>query len=453
MPHRQFAHRTGTLAFRFVIVLLGVSPWLSLRAQEPGVFTQEPSIPEFQVRAGDGDAGEGAESDEGAGAARKKQDLTKDGPAPRWIWGKTPVGGRDRYFLKTEFLGGAGAAQLVATCDNRLTVWINGKRAISGDDWNSPVRADVLKFIQEGRNELVVEAINEGSAAGMLLKLAMEMPDGRKTYAVTGPSWLAAENRDSGPWNPAVVIADYGAGSWGDVLTNAGSGLSAGGPRNVFNLLPGFQVELLYLYPADGSELNRELCRVLAYLNSPTVIDKTLAMMKDESSAPVENLTELLSRNTGYGRTIALMHANHPELQKIHYAYALRTMKYGWTLQQRQEFFAWFDAARKRSGGASYEGFIDNIRNEAWANVSPEEREAMSASAPPSVISVDELPKPKGPGQPWNLENLAKMADGSLSGRDMPADLLNSLNRDEVLDLLAYVLSRGNSRDSMFISK
>ena len=32
----------------------------------------------------------------------------------------------------------------------------------------------------------------------------------------------------------------------------------------------------------------------------------------------------------------------------------------------------------------------------------------------------------------------------------MPKDLLNSLNENEVLDLLAYLLSRGNPRDGMF---
>ena len=32
----------------------------------------------------------------------------------------------------------------------------------------------------------------------------------------------------------------------------------------------------------------------------------------------------------------------------------------------------------------------------------------------------------------------------------MPQDLLKQLNQDEVLDLLAYLLSRGNPQDTMF---
>ena len=35
----------------------------------------------------------------------------------------------------------------------------------------------------------------------------------------------------------------------------------------------------------------------------------------------------------------------------------------------------------------------------------------------------------------------------------MPAKLLDPLNQDEVLDLIAYLLSRGNERDPMFRRK
>ena len=32
----------------------------------------------------------------------------------------------------------------------------------------------------------------------------------------------------------------------------------------------------------------------------------------------------------------------------------------------------------------------------------------------------------------------------------MPAKLMNTLNQDEVLDLLAYLMSRGNPNDAVF---
>jgi hypothetical protein len=35
----------------------------------------------------------------------------------------------------------------------------------------------------------------------------------------------------------------------------------------------------------------------------------------------------------------------------------------------------------------------------------------------------------------------------------MPKDLLSTLNKDEALDLLAYLMSRGNPRDRMFADR
>ncbi|MCH8922540.1 MAG: heme-binding protein, partial [Planctomycetes bacterium] len=106
-------------------------------------------------------------------------------------------------------------------------------------------------------------------------------------------------------------------------------------------------------YPAASDGLNRELVTLLAYLNSPTVIDKTLAMMEKQNKQSSEDIAELLARNAGYGRTIAKMLANTPEIQKIHYAFALRTMRYGWTLEQRKKYFAWMNGAKGAAAGTA----------------------------------------------------------------------------------------------------
>ena len=171
-------------------------------------------------------------------------------------------------------------------------------------------------------------------------------------------------------------------------------------------------------YPATGDALNRELSTLLVYLNSPTVITKTIALMEKETEQSAEDMLELLARNSGYGGTIAKMLANQPELQKIHYAFVLRNMRFGWTLDQRKAYFKWFNSALERSGGASYQGFINNIREEALANVSPAERKALESTtiAPPPKLS--ELPKPKGPGRKWTVSDVTQSALDQLAGRD-----------------------------------
>lgn len=171
-------------------------------------------------------------------------------------------------------------------------------------------------------------------------------------------------------------------------------------------------------YPAESDDLNRELSRVLVYLNSPTVITKTLALMEKEYEQSPEVTAELLARNARYGGTIAQMLANLPEIQKIHYALVLRNMRYGWTLNQRRKYFRWFESAAQRSGGASYQGFIQNIRDEALANASPAERKALQATTIASTPKPAELPKPKGPGHDWTLAELVKLTEAGLSGRD-----------------------------------
>ncbi len=176
------------------------------------------------------------------------------------------------------------------------------------------------------------------------------------------------------------------------------------------------------LYPAKGDlarELNRELARMLVYVESPTIVTKALAEMKKPYERSQPELGELLTRNGRYGGTIAKMLANQPELENVHLALVLRNVKYGWTLEQRLEYVQWIEKAKGWSGGASYTGFLDNVKKEALANATEAERKAIAAGVvayrPPSL---DELPKPKGPGRDWTVEDLLGMTADGLSGRD-----------------------------------
>jgi len=171
-------------------------------------------------------------------------------------------------------------------------------------------------------------------------------------------------------------------------------------------------------FPAKDTLLNNELSRLLVYLDSPTVITKTLALMQQDQAEIEDDLGDLLSRNRGYGGTIAKMLANHPDLQKIHYALVLRNMRYGWTLDQRKVYFEWFNDAVNKSGGSSYRGFINNIRTEALANVSEAEKKALASTVIAPPPEPEDLPKPKGPGHKWELGEVAALAGTGLTARD-----------------------------------
>ncbi|HUG90833.1 MAG TPA: c-type cytochrome, partial [Planctomycetaceae bacterium] len=171
-------------------------------------------------------------------------------------------------------------------------------------------------------------------------------------------------------------------------------------------------------YPSASDPVNRELSQVLVFLNSPTVISRTLTLMERESPPLSAGIVDLLSRNPGYGEPIAKMLANHPDVEKVQLAFVLRNMRYGWTLEERKRYFAILAGLREKSGGASYQGFIDNIREEAVDNMSPAERLALESEVNFKPPKPDELPKPEGPGRSWTVDDLVTLASDRLHDRD-----------------------------------
>ncbi len=105
---------------------------------------------------------------------------------------------------------------------------------------------------------------------------------------------------------------------------------------------------LLGRYPHRDDRVNRQLERLLAYLQP----DGALARM-------VERLQE-----------------DRPPAEQIHTAYCLRTMDRGWTPELRGRVVAWFDRARAFRGAASMEGYIDAIRNDLLDRFPDDERSA-----------------------------------------------------------------------------
>ncbi|MBR9800517.1 c-type cytochrome [bacterium] len=171
-------------------------------------------------------------------------------------------------------------------------------------------------------------------------------------------------------------------------------------------------------YPAATPELNLELCQLLVYLESPTVVAKTLQLLKAPRGDETVDMQNLLARNRGYGGTIAKILANQPDREKIAYAFALRNMKKHWTIPERQFYFEWLSEAAKWNGGASYRGFIENIDQEAYDNATDSERLAVESSGARQPYVAPELPKPLGPGRNWAVADVEAMTEEVMKGRD-----------------------------------
>ncbi len=232
----RLASRTKSIAAARVLLAVALaSAGRSAFAAEK-FYTQPPEIAPSQTAD--------AQPSENSAADPK---LFAAGPTPTWIWG---ADADKKYVLKTTFLGGSKSARLKASCDNVMTLYVNGQRVGASAEWQAPLEVDVQKFLKPGENSLVAEVENQGGPSGFVLKLALTMPDGKTNYVVTDANWQSAESKDSPKSVAARTVAKYGEGAWGDVFAN--NAASGGVPAGVFQLLPGFQVERLFTVPQEA---------------------------------------------------------------------------------------------------------------------------------------------------------------------------------------------------------
>ena len=159
------------------------------------------------------------------------------------------------------------------------------------------------------------------------------------------------------------------------------------------------------LYPSDTFFINRELSRLLVYLESPRVIATSL---------------DLLTK----GRT---------QEEQIHFALVLRLVETGWTLDQRKTYFRWFNhAAASYRGGAGvvnqpskseriFKQVFGQIRSVAVSTLTPGERMALKGILEGGDAAFQpKLVKPAAGGEivrRWKVADLVDALDG-LKGRN-----------------------------------
>jgi putative heme-binding domain-containing protein len=115
-------------------------------------------------------------------------------------------------------------------------------------------------------------------------------------------------------------------------------------------------------FPSRGGLLNRELAVVLCYLKAPKIVDRCVEQLQLASA----------------------------QEDQIHYAFCLRDVQEGWTAELRNGYFKWFFDVATARGGASFGGFLSNIRDVALSNLNPAEKAALGELA-------GAMPAPKDP--------------------------------------------------------
>ena len=157
-----------------------------------------------------------------------------------------------------------------------------------------------------------------------------------------------------------------------------------------------FVAKLDPMFPSKSPDLNWLLCETLAWLESPTVAAKAIALIE---SSPTQE-------------------------EQIEYARSIRFVQAGWSSDLRTRYFEWFLKAANYRGGASFEKFIEFIRNDAVASIPADEKATMAEllERKPERISalenLGEIFNGRSLTQ-WTLEELSDAAKVDLSKRDI----------------------------------
>ena len=145
-------------------------------------------------------------------------------------------------------------------------------------------------------------------------------------------------------------------------------------------------------FPGSNALINRDLAAVLVYLNAPNVVDRCVEQMSLASA----------------------------QEDQIHYAFCLRETEQGWNEDTRQAYFQWFFDVSSARGGASFGGFLKNIRDAALDRLSSQVREDLGELAGPMPSPRDPMADltPRELVAEWNIDTL----QSELAQVDTPLD-------------------------------
>ncbi len=168
------------------------------------------------------------------------------------------------------------------------------------------------------------------------------------------------------------------------------------------------------LFPGADADMNSELLQMLVYLNAPDAVAKGMKLITTRGPAQAPSwATNLKTLNARYGAAVQRIAENPPPTAALRYAFALRNARTGWTPELREQFFTFLNEAGEKAGGASYPGYLANIREEALTLCTDAERLALKGISGRDFNPVPDFPivAPKGPGRVWTLEEAVAATD------------------------------------------
>ncbi|MEQ8785623.1 MAG: PQQ-dependent sugar dehydrogenase [Pirellulaceae bacterium] len=133
------------------------------------------------------------------------------------------------------------------------------------------------------------------------------------------------------------------------------------------------------LYPANSDVLNQRLSWLLARLDSPLLVPKTLELLR----------------------------TTNEQAQRLHYLFVLRDREQGWTPALRRTYFEYLTQMRHFRGGEGMPTFVERIEQDALAALEPSQRPPFEQLLDSSRDPVEQTPLEERPlVNKWKADQL-----------------------------------------------
>jgi putative heme-binding domain-containing protein len=139
------------------------------------------------------------------------------------------------------------------------------------------------------------------------------------------------------------------------------------------------------LFPSTDKFVNRELSRLLAYLDAPGLIDKCMTQLQKAAT----------------------------QEDQLWYVFVLRNRKDRWTLDQRKAWFSWVNLAdEKYHGGSSFKNYLKHFRTEAENTLTPDEKTALADIInKKATVDVVKVTAPRQFVRNWQMQDILPELD------------------------------------------
>ena len=172
------------------------------------------------------------------------------------------------------------------------------------------------------------------------------------------------------------------------------------------------------MLPSGDGPTDAELVRLLVFLDASRVIEPALDLLDDTTPGTPPEWASLVRQNDVYGAAVRDLLDRPPPTAQLAIARMLSTLDEGWSLEQRQRYFAMLRRAEASGGGMSYQGYIASMRRRALAQCDDAERLALAPLVESGGADEGAPPvPPRGPGRVWTVDQAYRTVDGSLRGR------------------------------------